>query len=177
MVCRAIQERLVENAGDPTGLNPVEISHLDVCPTCRAVAEAEAGLGRLLAQAVAPEDPAVVRQVMASLRPVRIRRRVAALLPVAASLVLTLLGVATVGGLPGASLLAQMPLLSSHSWLALAHSAGDWSVAMTAASGAVRMALSPAGLVGAMLVAVVGLGLIVVATRRWLPVASWRRND
>ena len=78
---------------------------------------------------------------------------------------------------PDASLLAQLPLLSSHSWLALANAAGDWSVAMTAASGAVRMALSPAALAGAMLVAVVGLGLVVVATRRWLPVASWRRID
>lgn len=177
MVCRTIQERLVDTAGDPSGLDPAEISHLEACPTCRAVAEAEAGLGRLLAQAVPPEDPDVVRQVMASLRPVRIRRRVAALLPVAASLVLALLGVAMVGGLPGVSLLAQLPLISSHSWLALAHAAGDWSVAMTAASGAARMVLSPVILAGAMLVAVIGLGLIVVAARRWLPVASWHRDD
>jgi predicted anti-sigma-YlaC factor YlaD len=176
MVCRAIQERLVEAAGDATGLGPVEFSHLEACPACRAVADAEAGLARLLAQAVPPEDPDVVREVMASIRPVSVRRRVAALLPVAASLVLALLGVVMMGGVPGASLLAQLPLVSSHSWLALAHAAGDWSVAMAAACSAARIALPPAILVGAMLVAVVGLGLIVVAARRWLPVASWRRD-
>jgi len=177
MVCRETQERLVEAAGDTSGLGPAEIGHLEMCATCRAVAEAEAGLGRLLARAVPPEDPEVVRQVIASLQPARIRRRVAALLPVAASLVLALLGAVTVGGVPGVSLLAQLPLVSSHSWLALADAAGDWAVAMTAVSSAARIALSSAALAGVSLVAALGLALVVVAARRWQPVASWHRDD
>lgn len=177
MVCRAIQEKLVEAAGDTAGLSAGEIGHIEACPTCAAVAEAEAGLGRLFTQALPPEDPEVVRQVMASLRPVRIRRRVAALLPVAASLVIALVGIAMLGGVPGASLLARLPLVSSHSGLALANAVGDWTVAVTTVSSAAQGALSTAARVGASLVAAVGLMLVVVAARRWKPVASWRRDD
>jgi hypothetical protein len=96
---------------------------------------------------------------------------------VAASLVLALLGVAMVGGVPGSSLMAQLPLVSSHSWLALADAAGDWGVAATTVSAAARSLLSPAALLAVSLVAVVGLATVVSAARRWQPVASWHRGD
>jgi len=177
LVCTAIRERLVEAAGDPARLEADDLRHLEECSGCRAVAEAERGLVRLLEQAVPPEDPAVVRRVMASLRPARVRRRIVALVPVAASLVLALLGAAVLGGVPGSSLLSQLPLVSSHSWLAVANTAGDWIVGVAAASDAARLALPTPLVIGAVLAALAGLGVVVLATRRWHPVASWRRED
>jgi hypothetical protein len=119
----------------------------------------------------------VVEQVMAAVAPLRVRRLVAAWLPVAASLLLALVGVAMVGGVPGGSLLAQLPVVSSQAWLALANAASDWGVAMSAAAGAARLAMPPAILIAAVVAAVVGLVLIVAATRRWQPVARWHRGD
>jgi predicted anti-sigma-YlaC factor YlaD len=172
--CRNIQERLVEAAGDTAGLGEIELRHLASCTSCRAVAEAERGLGRLLDQAVPPANPMVAEQVMAA-QPLRVRRRVASWLPVAASLLLALLGVAMLGGVPGGSLLAQLPVVSSQAWLTLADAASDWGVAMSAAAGAVRLALPPAALIAAVVAALAGLGLVIAATRRWQPVARCRR--
>lgn len=177
LVCRAIQERLVETSGDPVRLEADDRRHVEACPACRAVAEEERALGRLLEQAVPPEDPAVVHRVMAVLRPARVRRRATALVPVAASLLLALFGAAVLGGVPGASLLSQLPLVSSHSWLALANAAVDWTVGVAAASDAARLALPTSLVVGAVIVAFAGLGLVVLAARRWHPLASWRRDD
>lgn len=174
--CRNIQERLVEAAGDPAGLGELELDHLASCATCRAVAEAERGLGRLLEQSVPPADPMVAEQVMAALQPLRVRRLLASWLPVAASLLLALLGVGMLGGVPGGSLLAQLPVVSSQAWLTLADAASDWGVAMSAAAGAARLAMPPAILIAAVMAAVAGLVLIVAATRRWQPVARWHRD-
>lgn len=174
--CRNIQERLVEAAGDPAGLGELELRHLASCATCRAVAEAERGLGRLLEQSVPPADPMVAEQVMAALQPLRVRRLLASWLPVAASLLLALLGVGMLGGVPGGSLLAQLPVVSSQAWLTLADAASDWGVAMSAAAGAARLALPPAVLIAAFVAALAGLGLVIVAARRWQPVARWHRD-
>jgi len=174
--CRDIQERLVEAAGDTGGLSAAEQSHLAACATCRAVAGAELGLGRLLERAVPPADPEVVEQVMVAVAPLRVRRLLAVWLPVAASLMLALLGVAMVGGVPGGSLLAQLPVVSSQAWLYLADAVSDWGVAMSAAAGAARLAMPPAILIAAVVAAIVGLVLIVAATRRWQPVARWHRS-
>jgi predicted anti-sigma-YlaC factor YlaD len=174
--CRDIQERLVEAAGDTAGLRAADHSHLAACAACRAVAEAERGLGRLLERAVPPADPVLVEQVMAAVAPLRVRRLAAAWLPVAASLLLALAGVAMVGGVPGGSLLAQLPVVSSQAWLALANAASDWGVAMAAAAGAARLAMPPAILIVAVVAALIGLVLIVAATRRWQPLARWHRR-
>jgi len=175
--CRTIQERLVEVNGDTGSLGAAELRHLEGCAGCRAVAAAECGLDRLFERAAPPADPAVVERVMAAVAPLRKRRLLAALLPVAASALLALLGVAMVGGVPGGSLLAQLPVVSSQAWLQLASAASDWGVAMTAAAGAARLALPPAVVIAAVVAALVGLGLIVAATRRWQPVAPWHRGD
>jgi len=174
--CRDIQERLVEAAGDTGSLSAAHHSHLAACAACRAVADAELGLGRLLERALPPADSEVVEQVMAAVAPLRVRRLVAAWLPVAASLLLALVGVAMVGGVPGGSLLAQLPVVSSQAWLALADAASDWGVAMTAAARAARLAMPPAILIAAAVAAVAGLVLIVAATRRWQPLARWHRD-
>jgi predicted anti-sigma-YlaC factor YlaD len=174
--CRNIQERLVEAAGDPSGLGELELAHLASCPTCRAVAGAERGLGRLLEQAVPPADPMVAEQVMAALQPLRVRRLVASWLPVAASLLLALVGVAMLGGVPGGSLLAQLPVVSSRAWLQLTAAVSDWGVAVHAAVGAARLALPPLAPLAALGAALAGLGLVIAATRRWRPVARWHRD-
>lgn len=175
--CRTIQERLLEANGDTGSLDAADLRHLEGCAGCRAMAAAERGLERLFERAAPPADPALVERVMAAVSPLRKRRLLAALLPVAASALLALLGAAMMGGVPGGSLLAQLPVASSQAWLTLASAASDWGVAMTAAAGAARLALPPALLVAAVVAALVGLGLIVAATRRWLPVAPWHRGD
>jgi hypothetical protein len=174
--CRAIRETLVEVAGDLSRLDEAELLHLEACPSCRAEAEAERGLDRILSSAVAPADPDVVAHVLASLRPARVRRRLVAFVPVAASMVLALLGVAMVGGVPGGSLIARLPSLSSEAWLSLVGAAGDWVVALAASSSAVRLMVPATVPTSAAVLGLIGMALVVVATRRWRPISPWRRD-
>ena len=174
--CRAIQETLVEVAGDLSRLVEADLRHIETCFQCRAEAEAERGLDRILATAVPPADPALVARVLASLGPVRLRRRLVALVPVAASLALALLGVVMIGGVPGASLLARLPVLSSQGWLSLVGAVGDWVVALAATSSAAQLALPATVPVSAAVLGLIGMALVVAATRRWRPITPWRRN-
>ena len=98
--CQAIQEILTEHGGGLDRLDEVQSRHLEVCPECREVAAAERALGLLFARAIPPADPGVEEYVLAALRPARIRRRIVAFLPVAASLLVALLGAVMVGGVP-----------------------------------------------------------------------------
>jgi hypothetical protein len=175
--CKAVQENVVEVAGDVDRLVGDMVRHIEACPSCRAVAEAERGLGDIMTAAVPPADSGVEGQVMASLAPARRRRRVAAFVPVAASALLAFVGVVMVGGVPGGSLITQLPALSSQAWLAIASAAGDWGVGVAAAAAAARVTLSPAVQLAGFLVAVVGLAGALAAARRWQPVAPWRRDD
>jgi anti-sigma factor RsiW len=174
--CTAIQEELVEVRGDVDHLGLEVFRHIEHCPSCRAVAEAERGLDEILIAAVPPADPEVTHRVMESLAPNR-RRRLAAFVPVAASMLLALLGVAMVGGVPGGSLAGQLPALSSQAWLAIANAAGGWSVGVTTAADAVRMTLSPAVQLTCLLVSLLVLAGLWAAARRWQPLAPWRRSD
>ncbi len=99
--CQATEEMLTELGGEIERLDRVAQSHLEVCPGCREVAAAELALGRIFSEAIPPANSAIEKSVLARLSPVRIRRRVVAFLPVAASLVVALLGAALVGGGPG----------------------------------------------------------------------------
>ncbi len=175
--CRAIQETLAEIAGDLDLLDGPLYRHVESCPSCQAASVAERGLEQILSSAVPPEDPAVFNSVMASIRPMRLRRRVASAIPVAASLVLAFIGVAMIGGVPGSSLLLQLPTVSSQAWLAIADAAADWGVAVTAAAGAARVTLSPVLQLVSLLVGLGGLAAVIAAARRWQPVASWQRDD
>jgi hypothetical protein len=174
--CKAIGELLVEAAGEVSGLSSEQLAHLEGCPSCRALANAERTLSQLLETAVPPEDPAFQERVMISLNPAPLRSRVVALLPVAASLIVAMVGAAMVGGVPGGSLLARLPLWSSRGWLALVGATGDWAVALAATSRAAHVALPPMVLIAAVLLAVLGTSAVVVLTRRWRALSPWRRD-
>jgi len=172
--CKAFGELLVEAAGEVSGLSSEQLAHLEGCPSCRALANAERTLGQLLETAVPPEDLALQERVMISLDPVPLRSRLAALVPVAASLIVAMIGVAMVGGVPGGSLLARLPLWSSQGWMALIGATGDWAVALAATSRAVHLALPPMVQIVAVVSAVLGLSAVVLLTRRWRALSPWR---
>jgi len=175
--CQAIQETLAEIRGDLDSLDGTQRPHVESCSSCAAAADAERALEQALSSAVPPEDPAVVGRVMNSLGPERLRRRAASAVPVVGSLMLALVGVAMVGGVPGNSLLRQLPWVSSQAWLAIGGAAADWGVAMTAAAGAAGLLLPPAVQLASLLVGVGGLIAVITAARRWQPISSWRRDD
>lgn len=175
--CQAIQETLAEIRGDLDSLDGTLRPHVESCSSCAAVADSERALEQALSSAVPPEDPIVVGRVMNALGPKRLRRRAASAIPVLASLMLALVGVAMIGGVPGSSLLRQLPWVSSQAWLAIGGAAADWGVAMTAAAGAAGLLLSPAVQLASLLVGLGGLIAVITAARRWQPISSWRRDD
>jgi hypothetical protein len=168
---------VVEAGGNLDRLDGEQVRHVETCASCRAVADAELGLEGIMTATVAPADPAVHQRVMASLTPIRRRRRITAFLPVAASALMALLGVVMVGGVPGGSLISQLPTVSSQAWLAIAGAAGDWSVGVTAAAEAARVTLSPAVQLACVLAALAGLAGALIMARRWRPVTPWQPND
>ena len=97
--CQAIQEILTEYRGEIDRLDETPRQHLELCPGCREVAAAERALGLIFEEAVPPADPKIEGAVLAALGPVRIRRRIVAFIPVAASLLVALFGAVLVVGL------------------------------------------------------------------------------
>jgi len=174
--CEAIQELLTEYGGEAEWLSEEERRHLELCPQCCEVAAAENALGLIFAKVLPPADPTMEDRVRAAMRIARRRRRILALLPVAASLLLALLGAVMLGGLPGGSLLALLPVWSSQGWVSLAASAGDWNTVLTTAAGAATALLSPGVLVTAIMVSLLGFGAVAFAAHRWRQVSPWRHN-
>jgi predicted anti-sigma-YlaC factor YlaD len=170
--CQLIQEVLVEVEGDTSRLPEGELRHLDSCASCRALADDERRLIELLSTTVPPADRTVEEIVMRSLR-LHDRRLVSAM-PVAASLALALVGVAAVGGVPGGSLLATVPVWSSRGWLAVAGAASDWMVALAATSRAAQASLPMLVHVASVVATAIGSATIVAATRRWRTLSPWR---
>lgn len=174
--CEAIQEKLAEFCGEAERLSGEERRHLEHCPRCSEVAAAEIALGLIFAKVLPPLDSTVEKGVRAAVRSSRRRRRIMALLPVAASLLVALLGVVMLGGLPGGSLLALLPVWSSQGWMSLAATLGDWSTVFSTAAGAASALLGPGVLAAAMVVSILGFGAVVVAARRWRQVSPWRNS-
>ena len=170
--CQLIQEVLIEVEGETSRLSGAELRHLDSCASCRALADAERRLVELLAAAVPPADRAVEEAVM---RAVRARdRRLVSLIPVAASLLTALVGLAAVGGVPGGSLLAAVPFWSSKGWLTVAGAASDWAVALAATSQAAQATIPTLVHVVSAVATAIGALSIVAATRRWRTLSPWR---
>ena len=174
--CQTIQEVLTEHGGGLERLDEKESRHLEVCPDCREVAAAERALGLLFARAVPPADPAIEERVLAALRPARIRRRMVAFLPVAASLLVAMLGAVMVGGVPASGILGLLPEWSAQGWMAFATSVSDWGIAVATGARAAATTLDPALLAGVGLVSFFGLVGVAVTALRWRRISLWR-ND
>lgn len=174
--CEAIQETLAEFCGETERLSEEERRHLEHCPRCSEVAAAENALGLIFAKVLPPFDPTIEEGVRAAMPSTRHRRRIMALLPVAASLLVALLGMVMLGGLPGGSLLALLPVWSSQGWMSLAATVGDWATVFNTAAGAASELLGPGVLAASLVVSIVGFGVVVVAARRWRQVSPWRNS-
>ena len=177
MDCQATEEMLAELGGKIERLDQVAQHHLEVCPGCREVAAAELALGRIFSEAIPPADSTIEKRVLAHLGPARIRRRFVAFLPVAASLVVALLGAALVGGVPGGGIVAFLPGWSAQGWMAFVTSASDWGVAVSAGARATAATLDPAMLAGAGLLSFLGLVAVAVTALRWRRVSPWRSDS
>ena len=171
--CEAIQELLTEYLGETERFSEEERRHVESCPQCCEVAAGENALGLIFAGVLPPADPAIESGVRAAMQTARRRRRLLALLPVAASLLFALLGVVMLGGLPGGSLLALLPVWSSQGWVSLAASVGDWNTVFTTAAGATTALLSPGVLATAIVVSLLGFAVVAFVARRWRQVSPW----
>jgi hypothetical protein len=175
--CQAIQEALSEHRGEMTRLGVAERQHVDSCPGCSEVAAAELALGVIFREAVAPADPSVADGVMAALRPARIRRRVVAFVPVAASMLIAVVGALLVGGVPGSGVLSQFPGWSTQGWSAALGGVSDWYGATSTWVAAATAAMDPAVLASAGVIGLLGLAGVVATARRWRKISPWRRSD
>jgi hypothetical protein len=114
------------------------------------------------------------KRIRAALRPLRIRRRIVAFLPVAASLVVALVGAVMVGGVPASGVLNLLPEFSARGWMAFATSVSDWGTAVATGARAAATTLDPAFLAGAGLVSIFGLVGVAVTALRWRRISLWR---
>lgn len=172
--CQAVQEALAEHRGEADRLEPAARGHIEVCPGCREAAAAELALGLLFSKAAPPADPELERAVMAALAPVRLRRRLVAFLPVAASLVLAVIGAVVVGGVPGSGVIGLLPGLSAQGWAVFAGSASDAYAVVANGVRAFAGAVNPALVVAAAVLGLVGLFGVVTTAARWRKMAPWR---
>ncbi len=175
--CQTIQEALSEYRGEVVRLGATERQHVDACPGCSEVAAAEMALGLIFREAVAPADPSVVAGVMSALRPVRIRRRVVAFVPVAASLLLAVVGAVLVGGVPGSGVVSLLPGWSTQGWSAVLGGVSDWYSATSTVAAAATAAIDPAFLAAAGMIGLIGLAGVVATARRWRKISPWRKSD
>ena len=174
--CQAIQETLTENGGEVSRLDAAAQRHVGTCPDCCEIAAAEKALGLIFRAAVPPADETVERAVLAAMRPVRIRRRIVALVPVAASLLVALVGVAFVGGIPGSGIAGFLPGWSAQGWAALVGTISDWRVAADTGMSAAAAAFDPGILAAVGIFGLLGLAGVVFTALRWRRISPWR-ND
>jgi len=174
--CDEVQALLAELQGRVTELSDGAARHLGGCEACRAAARDEASLHSLLAESLPAEDPGMVASVMAAVGRRHRRRRVLSLVPVAVSGMITAVGVALLGGVPGGSLVALLPIWSRQGWLAVAGMADDWMVAAGATLRTVPAVVPNAVPVVAALLGIATLVGAVGLTRRWRSITPWRRD-
>lgn len=154
-VCRGVQEKLVEHGGALDALDVAERRHVKACPECAAVAHAEADLARLFQQALPPRDELLTERILQEVRSRRWSRRVARLLPLAASLFLVLGSVVLLGGLPGGGLLAALPGTSFGGAMGLGGAFLTWVRSLMVAARALAELLPQWAALSALVVALV----------------------
>jgi hypothetical protein len=108
-----------------------------------------------------------------AIKAVEVRRRRLALLPVAASAIFVLLGVTLMGGVPGASLMASLPAWTGGGWSVVTAMLMDVVGAMHAVASGVAGVISASMLFGAFTAVVVGIGVMVLTSKRWKRSAPW----
>ena len=175
--CQAIQETLTENGGEVSRLGEAAQRHIGMCPDCCEIAAAEKALGLIFREAVPPADPSIEGAVLAALRPVRIRRRIVAFVPVAASLLVALVGVVMVGGIPGSGIAGLLPGWSAQGGAALAGAVSDWRLAVNTGVSAAAAAIDPGVLAAVALFGLLGLVGVVYTALRWRRISPWRNDD
>ncbi len=172
--CRAIQEDLTRYSGDVDQLERVGQHHLEHCPECSTVAREEKELSQLLSQAIPPADESLQSLIITSLLRLRSRRRTLAFLPIAASFVVSLVGISLLGSIPGSSLAAQFPRWTSLSWMSLAGAFTDWQIAIGLAAASLADAIPATAIVFAAFCAAGGLVTSLALLHKWNKKASWQ---
>jgi len=161
--CDRVREALVEHGGEVARLDEEARRHLAGCEACAAVAEGERRLAQGFGALQPSEDPELERLILARVRRIERRRRLAAALPLAAGLLLAALGAVLVGGLPAAGLLAALPSASLVGCIGLAARLADAAAAVRALA-----AVTPAwaAVAAAAVAAGLGAGLVRLVRRR-----------
>lgn len=127
-------------------------------------------LEALLERALPPADPVLQARIVTEVARAASRRRWLAFLPVAASLVLAIAGIALLGGLPAASTLASLPSWSGSGMVALGQGLHDGLTALAAAARVLGEQFGGGLVAGFGLLGLLGAGIIAGVSRRW-----WRR--
>jgi len=171
--CETVRSLLVEDPGCSSRHDPAVERHLEKCDACRQFAEAEERLATIFSDASPPPDPVLQRRVIMTIKAFEVRRRRLALLPVAASAIFVLFGVTLMGGVPGASLMASLPAWTGGGWSVVTAMLMDIVGAMQAVASGVAGVISVSMLFGAFTIVVVGIGVMVLALKRWKRSAPW----
>lgn len=171
--CETIRRLLVESSGALVQHDPLVDGHLERCEGCRQFAVAEERLAKVLEAASPPADRTLQQLVILAVQIVEARRRRLALVPVAASAILVLVGVTVLGGVPGASLAAALPASAGAGWLALAGTTMDFVGALRAVAVGLAEVISGPVVLGAATVAAAGVGAMVSIAKRWRRCTVW----
>jgi len=173
VTCETVRSLLVEDPGCSSRHDPVVEPHLETCHACRRFAAAEDRLARILSDALPQADPALQRRVVLGIKVVEERRRRLALAPVAASAIFILIGVTLMGGVPGASLMASLPAWTGGGWSVATAMLMDVVGAMHAVASGVAGVITGSIILGALMTVVVGITVMVSASKRWRRTAPW----
>ncbi len=172
--CREIREYLAEWAGSANPLDESIEAHLQACEECRSTRIAEERLNTVFEAAVAPEDRDLQRRVMDNIRGLENRRRFLAVFPVAASVMMVLVGVALLGGVPGgAAARTSVSSLIAGGWVSLVSSISSALTAWRGAAVGVSRFVAAPQVLASITVAVILMIGIAMVIRRWRRPGRW----
>lgn len=171
--CETVHQVLVEGTAGAGQRDPVVDSHLESCEACQEFAASEERLVEYLIAASPPGDVDLQKRVILAIQVLEARRRRLALLPVAASAILGLVGITVLGGVPGASLVAALPSWAGSGWVALMGTVLDTIGALDAVAAGLADVVSAPVVLGAVMVFITGIGTTVLISKRLRRRAIW----
>jgi anti-sigma factor RsiW len=163
----------MEAAGEVGALAGEAKRHLASCQECSQAAAEELQLRAAIRAATPAEDHELQTQIMVAVSQRRLRRRLFAVLPIAASFLVAVIGGLMIGGLPGRGLVSLLPLWSGHGWLAFADVVRDWSLVLLTTARMAGDLIPPLVQVAAALLALAGLWTSAVALSRVRETIRW----